>query len=128
MSACYENNLLLLNVLKWQQLEISLSPWAWSLVYQYPVHKISPQYLPTQAPEKLTYLVVYRDAEDEIHFIQTNAVMFKLLQLLEQQTKISVENLLKNLDQEIPELNLNAHLEAGLDMIQGFAQKSIIIY
>jgi len=110
------------------QLKISLSPLAWSLVYQYPVHKISPQYLPTQAPEELTYLVVYRDAEDEIHFIQTTAVMFRLLQLLEQQAEISVEKLLKNLDQEIPELNLSAHLEAGLEMIQGLAQKNIIIY
>ena len=58
-----------------------LSPLAWCLSYQYPVHKISVQ---NAAPEPtLTYLVVYRDRQEQVQFLELNALSLRLLQLIQ---------------------------------------------
>ncbi|MCV2885056.1 putative DNA-binding domain-containing protein [Aestuariibacter sp. AA17] len=41
------------------------------LSYQFPVHGISPDYQP-QEPEEPVYLIVYRDAEDDVAFMLIN--------------------------------------------------------
>ena len=59
-----------------------LSPLAWSLSYRFPVHRISPEFQPLEAPEDHTHLLVYRNRQDDIKFMQLNAVSALLLQLL----------------------------------------------
>lgn len=61
---------------------VVVSPLAWSLQYRYPVHRISPDYRPQEAPESPTFLMVYRDRRDAVHFMELNAVSSALLQLL----------------------------------------------
>lgn len=60
-----------------------ISPVAWALSYDYPVHRISPDFLPTQPAEQPTYLVVYRTRQDEVKFTEINAVTARLLALIE---------------------------------------------
>lgn len=62
---------------------VALSPLAWPLVYRYPVERIGPDFVPTVPPEQPTYLIVYRDAGDEVHFMQTTPFSYRLLQLAE---------------------------------------------
>lgn len=62
---------------------LQISPLAWRLNYNYPVHKISPDYQPLEAPAQPTSLVVYRGPDEKIHFFESNAVTMRLLQLLE---------------------------------------------
>ena len=62
---------------------LQISPLAWRLNYNYPVHKISLDYQPLEAPEQPTSLVVYRGPDEKIHFFECNAVTMRLLQLLE---------------------------------------------
>tara|TARA_R110000822_G_scaffold159476_3_gene299156 strand:+ start:18766 stop:19515 length:750 start_codon:yes stop_codon:yes gene_type:complete len=62
-----------------------VSPLAWRLSYQYPVHRIGPAYLPEKPPEEPTYLVVYRNRGHEVKFLEVNAVTTRLLQLIEEQ-------------------------------------------
>lgn len=64
---------------------LEASPLAWRLSYQYPVHRIGPDYLPEKPPEEPTYLVVYRNRGHEVKFIEVNAVTTRLLQLIEEQ-------------------------------------------
>lgn len=59
-----------------------LSSLAWSLRYHFPVHKISPEYQPQEVPEQATYIVVYRNSDDEIIFMELNPVTARLLQLI----------------------------------------------
>lgn len=61
---------------------IVVSPVAWPLCYRYPVHLIGPDYRPSQAPEQATYLLVYRNRELSIEFMEINAVTARLLELL----------------------------------------------
>jgi len=61
-----------------------VSPLAWSLSYHYPVHRICADFQPAEPPDKLTFLVVYRNREDRVRFLEINAVTARLLQLLEE--------------------------------------------
>lgn len=62
---------------------LQISSLAWRLSYNYPVHKISLDYQPLEAPAQPTSLVVYRGPDEKIHFFESNAVTMRLLQLLE---------------------------------------------
>ena len=59
-----------------------ISPFAWPLSYRFPVHKIGPDFQPRQAGEAQTHLMVFRDADFVIHFIEVNPITARLLQLL----------------------------------------------
>ena len=56
-----------------------LSVLAWPLAYRYPVHRISQSYQPTEPGEQPTYLAIYRNLDNEISFMELNAVTAGLL-------------------------------------------------
>jgi len=88
-----------------------LSPLAWPLRYCYPVHRIRPDYLPTEAPEQPTYLVVFRDRQDAVGFMELNPVSARLIELVAEPDKRSGGELLLQIADELnyedPELVLN---------------------
>ncbi len=61
-----------------------VSPLAWSLAYQYPVHKIGQGFQPQEPEAMPSYLVVYRNREDKVGFMEANSVTARLLELLQQ--------------------------------------------
>lgn len=65
-------------------LKLSQSPLAWLLVYHYPVHKISPDNRPQQPSETPNCLLVQRNQDEQIKFIELNPVSARLLELLSQ--------------------------------------------
>ncbi len=58
---------------------IYLSPLSVLLAYPWPVHKISPDCLP-QTPQE-TFLLVYRNRDDQVKFIELTAAASRFLQL-----------------------------------------------
>lgn len=50
--------------------------------YRWPVHRISPDYLPEEPGEQPTYLAVYRKADDELGFMELNPVTARLLDMI----------------------------------------------
>lgn len=110
------------------QQNIGLSPVAWPLAYQYPVQKIGPDFLPRSAPEQPSYLVVYRDANDEVHFMQTTPLTFRLLQLIEQHAGIAGEQALQILADELsPQIDQPTVLQFGLQTLRELAAKGVLI-
>jgi hypothetical protein len=59
-----------------------VSATTWSLVYSYPVHRIGREYQPAQAPTHPTYLLVYRDRENAVKFMEINAVTARLMEII----------------------------------------------
>lgn len=64
---------------------LDLPPFARVLDYAFPVHRLSPDNVPTAAPAARTYLVVYRDRGDAVRFMEINPLMALLLQQLRTQ-------------------------------------------
>lgn len=106
-----------------------LSPLAWPLAYHYPVHKISPEFQPSEAAEQPTCLVVYRDREDNIGFIETNPITTQLLVLLgDNQTQQQTgQQLLNQLATQLPNVPEQAVIEGGLQTLEQLRQKDIVL-
>jgi uncharacterized protein len=58
-----------------------VSPLAWLLTYDYPVHRIGPGFLPRARDAAPTHLVVYRTRDHDVKFMEANAVTARLLEL-----------------------------------------------
>lgn len=52
------------------------------LLYRYPVHQLSSDYQPAEAPEQPTGLLVYRDGDDEVRFMAMAPLLVAALQQL----------------------------------------------
>lgn len=78
-----------------------LSALAWPLVYQYPVHRIRPDFRLAQPESAPVYLLVYRDSSDEVGFLELNPVSARLFALLQEQTGRSGLTLLQQIAGEL---------------------------
>lgn len=108
------------------QQHIKLSPLTWPLAYQYPVQKISPDFLPLTPPDQPSYLIVYRDWNDKVHFIQTTPVTFRLLQLLENKSSVLVSDCLQQIATEMSITDTSNLFKNGVDIVQNLMQKGIL--
>ncbi len=66
----------------WQGDTLAMSPFARCLSYRFPVHLIGPDNQPAERPSSLTWLVVYRNAEEQVKFLEVNAVTARVLLLI----------------------------------------------
>lgn len=80
-----------------EQRNFKVSPLVWCLAYQYPVHRIGPEFIPVEVPKEPINLLVYRNAEDEVGFMEVNAVTMALLQLIQNNPQLSLFEVLKKL-------------------------------
>lgn len=106
---------------------VDLSPLAWPLVYQYPVHLIAPYFQPSEPTAKATFLVVYRNAKFEVKFMQLNAIVYRLLTTLQDSVVIDVSACLKAIAEEFS-LPPASVVVGGITMIKNLATKEIIIF
>ena len=104
---------------------VALSPLAWVLGYEWPVHQIGPGFQP-QVPGEPSYLVVYRDASDTVQFMALNAATARLLELVRDgdHTVEAVVNLLAK------ELNMPAEtlLEFGEQQLNQLCDQGVIYF
>lgn len=102
----------------------SLSELAWVLSYQYPVHKIGPNFRPEQADEP-TFLVVYRNRDDRVKFIELNAATARLLELVRENSHASGAQLLAELADELG-MEKTAITSFGQELLNQFMELSIL--
>lgn len=104
-----------------------LSPFAWPLTYRFPVHKIGPAFLPT-APDTIpTHLLVYRDNNFTIHFIDINPVTARLLDLINNHSDIPGENLLRNIATELGHLQPDNVIQGGLTILNDLKKRDVLL-
>jgi hypothetical protein len=78
-----------------------VSPLAWNLTYRFPVHRIGPDHLPDAPPADPTHLVAYRTPDDDIAFLEINAVTQRLLILLDEETSRTGRQALRRVAEEL---------------------------
>jgi uncharacterized protein len=104
-----------------------VSPLAWSLAYQYPVHQISPQNRPLAPGAQPTYIVVYRDRRDHVGFLEINAVTARLLQLIEAEPARTGREQLEAIARELQHPQPEVVIQAGREMLESLRQRDIIL-
>lgn len=106
-----------------------LSNLAWSLTYQFPVHRVGARFRPAEAAEP-TFLVVYRNREDKVLFMEINSGIARLLELVrdnfEDMPGDDIRTLLNALAVEL-NMALEAMLGFGKDQFEQLIAADIVL-
>lgn len=101
-----------------------LSSLAWLLQYRFPVHRVGPDFRPTEA-EDPTFLVVYRDRHERVRFMELNAVTARLVELTRENTTATGESLLRTLSGESG-IATQIMLETGAEQLAGLIHSGVL--
>ncbi len=104
-----------------------LSELVWNLSYRFPVHKIGPGTEPDHPPVEPSYLVVYRNRQYEVGFMESNAATSRLLELLKDNSEEkSGRELLEQLAVEMNADSVTSVIEFGVNMLNQLLALEII--
>ena len=103
------------------------SPVAWPLIYQFPVHTMGPDNLPQEAPEQATYLVVYRNRNDQVRFLVINPVTARLIDLLQENESYAGLNAIEHIVKEMNHPNPDVVKQGGKAALEELQQHGIIL-
>jgi hypothetical protein len=104
--------------------KVKLSVLAWPLVYQFPVQKISPEYLPMSPPKQPTFLLAYRDDNEDVKFNEINAMTYRLLEIF--QDNESIKDVLDRVVSETQLLDSENIIKGGLQIIVDLLNKGVL--
>ena len=96
-------------------------------VYQWPVHRIGPDWQPEARPDQPTILMVYRKRSDKVAFTAINALTAQLIQLLQEHPTATGLELLERIAGELPALDPETVKVKGLDLISGLMDSEVIL-
>ena len=109
-----------------QQIPVK-SELTWTLAYQYPVHRISTEFLPEQPGDTPTYLAVYRNRDDKVGFLELNPVTAGLLDVIENNEQSATgEALLRGLAAKANYPDVEAFIQHGATALQEMRQLDIL--
>lgn len=103
-----------------------LSTLAWPLSYSFPVHTISEQNVPEAPGEQPTYLLVYRDEDDEVGFFELNPVSARLFSLLQENPADSGRTLLLRIAGELGHPDPQVVVEGGAGILEQWRARTIV--
>jgi hypothetical protein len=102
-----------------------LSPLAWTMGYRYPVHRVAPDFRPEA--EESTFLLVYRDRNDEVRFLELNQVTARLVELLREAPESTGRQLLKRVAAEIRHPDPGVVIDAGAAVLEDLRRRDVIV-
>ncbi|OIR06632.1 hypothetical protein GALL_112390 [mine drainage metagenome] len=94
------------------------------LSYDYAVQKIAPRHIPKEKCS--THLLVYRNTDDIVKFIELNAVTYKLIELLQQEAMTS-EHALTMIASELKHPQPEIIIQFGLEMLEQLRSQGVIL-
>lgn len=103
-----------------------LSSLAWPLAYRYPVHRIGPEFQPREPGEQPTYLLVYRDARDEVGFLELNPVSARLFSLMQERTGRNGAALLRQIASELQHPQPDLVVDNGRTILDEWRRLDIV--
>lgn len=99
---------------------------AWLFGYQFPVHRISLDFVPTEPGEQPTFLAICRKSSDDMDFMELNPVMARLLELIAENDSASGRDLLTSLGEETGFADIDQFIGHGLQAMQQMRDAEII--
>jgi len=104
-----------------------LSPLAWPLAYRFPVHRIGVDFQPAEPPDQPTYLVVYRDRDDDVGFLELNPVTARLIELLNADVPPTGAEALARIAAELNHPDPGVVVEGGLQILNDLKTRDIVL-
>ncbi len=104
-----------------------LSPLAWSFTYQYPVQQISDDFLPEAPLEQPVHLLIYRDNNDEVHFMELNPVTALLIQMISNDSELTTKEILENIAEQMQHPDPNVVIDGGMKIMHDLKNRNIIL-
>jgi len=102
------------------------SPLARVLAYRFPVHRISADFRPAEAPPAPTLILLTRDGADALHFLEIDALTALLFERLQQNTTLTgracLDALLTELGREEPALR-----DSGLGILRHLRDRDALL-
>ena len=106
---------------------LSVSNLAWPLSYQFPVHTISPENQPQNIPEEQSYIIVFRDLEDEVGFIAINGMTAIMLQIINENPNIKYEALCEALQSQVQTLSLDIIKQGAVTVLIALIEQGVLV-
>ena len=104
-----------------------LSPLATTLAYRYPVHRLSPEYQPSEPPTEPSFYVVYRDLADKVGFLEINVVTARLLELIEADPNLRGREQIRRLATELGHADVANLIAHARNLLEGLREKDILL-
>lgn len=95
--------------------------------YRFPVHRIGPAFLPTKADDTPTHLLVYRNRQDKVGFLELNPITARLVKQLETNHTHTAEVLLGRIAAEIRHPNPATVLQGGKRILEELRRRDVIL-
>lgn len=97
------------------------------VAYEFPVHRIGPNYQPQEPADQPTYLVVYRDRNDKVGFMELNPVSARLLDLIVNDNDTSGESLLRQIAAELNHSDPDLVVRGGTEVLQQLRNCDVLL-
>ncbi|MFD0737791.1 DUF2063 domain-containing protein [Lysobacter koreensis] len=104
-----------------------VSPLAWPLAYQWPVHRLGPDHAPPSPPETPTLLLLRREPDGNVRFSELSPLAFRLLQRLGEAPELSGRAQLQALALEAGSAEVAAFLEQGGALLEQMRASGVIL-
>ena len=105
---------------------VRVSPLAWPLFYHYPVHRIGAAGESVAVEAQAVHLLVYRDREEQVQFLEIDAATHALLSALRSLGEADVGELLETLATLSRSDNREAFIRSGLEAVSALQQRGVI--
>ena len=103
-----------------------VSPFAWALAYQWPVHRVGPDYQPDVPPDEPTCLLVRRGDDQQVRFAAISPLVYRLVELLGTRER-SGADVLRQLADEAGVDDVPAFIEQGAAMLQRMREEGTLL-
>jgi hypothetical protein len=104
-----------------------LSPLAWPLAYEFPVHQLSPRFQPAEPPAERSFYIACRDRSDKVGFMHVNAVTLRLVEMLQQDPDRTGRAHLAALADELPLPGRAALMDSGHAALQQLRANDVVL-
>lgn len=105
---------------------IYLSELAWPLCYRFPVHCIGPKFRPNCPPPEPKFLLVYRDRDDRVRFLEISSGAYLLLDLLRHKGPIDATAAVAEITATMAPTDRDAFVSSCWLLLLDLAQRAVI--
>lgn len=97
------------------------------LAYQWDVQHICTHYQPDTPPDQPTYLIVHRNNDDEVKFIEANPVTARLVALIQDNTGQSGRQILEQIAEEIQHPGPELIIQGGHQILLKLQKSGVLL-